>query len=179
MNVLAQCCAILFCLPLVAQGPPDPGSPDLRVDSASLGIGYGTQGFMLTTMWTGPTFGYFGGFAVLPDTSSPSMTEPGNGSARWVQHKSSTGEGHLGLAYRLDSRWVIGLGVGYSSTQYRYTYNPGSSPFPLATAPPSPGPPSDSTVGLVAMVDVRLGRAWGVQVVGGNIGLGGAITFRF
>jgi hypothetical protein len=29
------------------------------------------------------------------------------------------------------------------------------------------------------MVDVRLGRLWGVQVVGGNIGLGGAITFRF
>jgi hypothetical protein len=165
---------MLCCLPLVAQS-----SPELRIDSVSYGVGYGTQGYMFTAMRTGPTFGYFGGLAVLPDMSSPSTTEPGNGSPRWVQHKSSTGETHLGVAYRLDSRWVVGLGAGYSSTQYRYTYNPGSSPFPLGTAPPSPGPLSDSTVGLVAMVDVRLGRLWGVQVVGGNIGLGGAITFRF
>jgi len=134
---------------------------------------------MFTTMRTGPTFGFFGGLAALPDRSSLSTTEPGNGSPRWVQHKSSTGEAHLGLAYRLDSRWVVGLGAGYSSTQYRYTYNPGASPFPFGTTPPSPGPVSDSAVGLVAMVDVRLGRGWGFEVVGGIIGFGGTLTFRF
>ena len=174
MNVITRLCTVIFCLPLVAQG-----SPDLRVDSASWGIGYAPQGYLITAMSTGPVLGFFVGIEGLPDTSNHSMEEPGSGSPRWVQHKSATSGAHLGLAYRLDSRWVVGLGVGYSSTMYRYTYNPGSNPFPFGTTPPSPGPLSDHTVGLVAMVDVRLGPIWGVEVIGNSEGLGGAVTLRF
>lgn len=167
-------CVVLACLPGLAQS-----APESRLDSASFGIGYGTQGLLFTTMRTGPTWGYFGGFSAMPDTSSPDTTEPGNGTPRWVQHESDRGEAHLGLAYRLDSRWVVGVGVGYSHTAYRYTYNPGASAVPTFTLPPGPGSLSDNRFGLVAMADVRLGPRWGVEVVGGVIGVGGAVTFRF
>lgn len=174
MNSIARCFSLLACLPLAGQG-----SPEQRVDSGSFGLGHGTQGWMVTTMRTGPTLGFFAGFSVQPDMSDHAVEEPGNGSERWVQHKSSTGEGHLGMAFRLDTRWVLGLGVGYSHTSYRYTYNPGSNPFLIGPLPPGPGPLEDHTFGLVAMADVRLGSNWGLEVVGGSIGFGGALTFRF
>ncbi len=161
-------------LPLAAQAPPE-----LRRDAASIGLGYGTQGVLLTAMRTGPTVGFFGGFSVLPDTSSTATQEAGNGTARWVQHEESRGEAHLGIAFRLDARWVVGAGIGYATTSYSYTYNPGASPFPAASQPPAPGPVSDDRVGLVAMVDLRLGNLWGLEAVGGVNGFGLALTRRF
>lgn len=163
-----------LCLSLAAQA-----APGLRRDAASIGLGYSTQGILLTTMRTGPTLGYFGGFAVLPDTSSTTMQEAGNGTARWVQHEGSRGEAHLGIAVRLDDRWVLGAGIGYATTTYRYTYNPGSNPYPSTSQPPAPGPLSDDRVGLVAMVDLRLGDLWGLEAVGGVNGFGLALTRRF
>jgi hypothetical protein len=174
MNAMTRLCILACCLPLAAQSPAD-----RRVDSASVGLGYGEYGYLLTTMNTGPTWGWFMGLEGLPDTSTPTTQEPGSGTARWVQHKGSTGAFHLGAAYRLDSRWVVGLGVGYARTTYRYTFNPGSAPFPFYTQLPEPGPVDDHTVGVVAMVDVRVGQGWGFEMVGGSTGLGGAVTFRF
>lgn len=167
-------CVALAILPLSAQG-----NPEARVDSASFGLGYGTQGILFTTMRTGPQLGYFLGLSALPSTSSPGGMEPGSGSPRWIQHEDGRSGAHLGVAYRLDTRWVVGLGLGYASTQYRYSYNPGAAFFPASTAVPEPGPLADNRFGAVAMVDLRLGPRWGVEVVGGVTGLGASVTFRF
>jgi hypothetical protein len=174
MKPTAPLVSLLLCLPLVAQS-----APDRRVDSASFGIGYGPQGYMVTTMRTGPSLGYFLGLEGKPDQTSGTQEEPGSGNPSWVQHKSTTGGAHLGLAFRLDSRWVVGLGAAYASTMYRYTYNPGANPSPFSPMPPAPGPLSESRWDLLAMVDVRLGPAWGIEVIGSGEGLGGAVTFRF
>jgi hypothetical protein len=134
---------------------------------------------MLTVMQTGPSVGFFGGVGGLPDTSSTATQEAGNGTARWVQHEGSKGEAHLGIAFRVDDRWVLGVGIGYANTTYRYTYNPGASSFPTTSQPPAPGPLSDDRVGLVGMADLRLGNLWGLEAVGGVNGFGLALTRRF
>lgn len=163
-----------LCLPLAAQA-----TPGLRRDAASIGLGCGSQGPLFTVMRTGPSVGYFGGVSALPDTSSTAPQEAGNGAPRWVQHEGSRGEIHLGIAFRLDDRWVLGAGIGYATTAYRYTYNPGAAPYPSTGQPPAPGPLSDDRVGLVAMVDLRLGTLWGLETVGGVNGIGLALTRRF
>jgi len=166
-------CVALAILPLSAQS-----APESRVDSASFGLGYGSQGILFTMMRTGPRVGYFLGLSALPSTSGSGGMEPGTGTPRWIQHEDGRSGAHLGVAYRLDTRWVVGLGLGYASTMYRYSYNPGAGFFP-ATAPPEPGPLADNRFGAVAMVDLRLGPTWGVEVVGGVTGLGASVTFRF
>lgn len=174
MNPITRFCCLLLCLPLAAQS-----APDRRVDSASYGIGYGPQGYMVTAMRTGPSLGWFVGLEGNPDTATGSLEEHGTGNPSWVQHKSSTGGAHLGLAFRLDSRWVVGLGAAYASTMYRYTFNPGAHPSAFSPMPAPPGPLSENRWGVLAMVDVRLGPAWGIEVIGSGEGLGGALTLRF
>lgn len=161
-------------LPLAAQA--DPG---FRRDATSVGLGYGTQGPTLTFMRTGPTFGYFSGFGLRPDSSSYALESAGDGTPRWIQHQAGTHEIHLGMAYRLDDRWVLGAGLGFAATSYDYTYNPGANPSPYSGPPPAPGPLTDHRFGPVGMVDLRLGTHWGLEVVGGVIGMGVTLTRRF
>lgn len=173
MRILFSFLLLAACLPLAAQAPPN-----LRRDAASFGLGYGTQGPMLTYMQTGTTLGWFSGFGLVPGRGSTNLIEPGDGSPRWIQHDAGRAEMHLGLAYRLDDRWVLGAGMGFAQDSYTYDYNPGASAFPLG-APPAPGPLSDDRFGLVGMVDLRIGDNWGVEVVGGVTGVGLTVTRRF
>ena len=161
------------CLPLAAQAPPY-----LRRDAASLGLGYGTQGPMLSFMNTGSTLGWFTGFGLVPGRGSTNLIEPGDGTPRWIRHDDGRSEMHLGLAYRLDDRWVLGAGMGFAQDSYTYDYNPGANRFPVG-APPAPGPLSEDRFGLVGMVDLRIGDNWGVEVVGGVTGVGLTVTRRF
>lgn len=173
MRFLLGSLLLASCLPLAAQAPPN-----LRRDAASIGLGYGTQGPTLTYMQTGSTLGFFTGFGLVPGRGSTSLLEPGDGTPRWIQHDDGRSELHLGLAYRLDDRWVLGAGMGFAQDTYSYDYNPGANAFP-AGAPPAPGPLSDDRYGLVGMVDLRIGDNWGVELVGGVIGVGLSVTRRF
>jgi len=150
-----------------------------RLNSTSIGIGASDQGIMVTSMWTGPCYGVFGGFSHSFDNGSngTGLTQ-GTGAPSWIQSKGATSEMHLGLAYRIDSRWVLGLGAGFSVQMYNYTLNPGA---PTYVGPVSNqlGPPSDTKVGPVAMADVRIGTNWGLELVAGSTVVGVSLTRRF
>lgn len=173
MRIALGILLLASCVSLVAQA-----RPNLRRDAASIGIGYGTQGPMLTLMQTGSTLGWFTGFGMVPGRGSTNLIEPGDGTARWIRHDDGRSELHLGLAYRLDDRWVLGAGLGFAQDTYTYDYNPGANAFPVG-APPAPGPLTDDRFGLVGMVDVRLGDNWGLEMVGGVTGVGLTVTRRF
>ncbi|MDR3684236.1 MAG: hypothetical protein P4L11_10965 [Geothrix sp.] len=169
--------ALLFPLlaaPLLAQY-----SASDRLNSTSVGIGASDQGLMVTCMWTGPSYGIFGGFSRSFDNGSngTGMTQ-GTGAPSWIQSKGPTSEMHVGMAYRLDSRWVLGLGAGFSVQAYDYTLNPGSPSY-FGPVSNQLGPPSETKFGPVAMADVRIGTNWGLELLAGSTVVGASITYRF
>lgn len=160
---------------LLAQVPPE-----FRRDSASFGLGFHTQGPMLTFMHAGTRLGFFSGLALKP-TSSPALQgAPENTSnGRYERVPTSTSEAHLGLAYRMDSRWVFGLGLGLKTDNYAMVYHPPTIPWIFGMPTQPEGGLFDQTVGPVFMADLRLGSGWGIHAVGGSTGLGAAVSRRF
>jgi hypothetical protein len=164
----------LLAAPLLAQY-----SASDRLNSTSVGIGASDKGVMVTSMWTGSRYGIFGGFSrSLDNGSTGTGMIQGTGAPSWIQSKGPTSEMHLGLAYRLDSRWVLGLGAGFSVQTYEYTLNTGSPSY-FGPTSNQLGPVSETKFGPVAMADVRLGANWGLELLAGSTVVGGSITFRF
>lgn len=165
---------VLLASPLLAQT-----SASDRLDSQSLGVGAGSQGLLITSMFTGQHYGIFmGGSHSLNDNSSASVAAQGTGAPSWTQSKGATSEFHIGMAYRLDSRWVLGLGGGFSVQGYDYTLNPGSPTY-FGPASNQPGPSSETKHGLVGMADVRIGESWGLEFLVGPTIAGVSLTCRF
>jgi hypothetical protein len=130
-------------------------------------------------MWTGTRYGVFGGFShsLGNDMNGTGMTQ-GTGAPSWIQSNGPTSEFHVGMAFRLDSQWVLGLGAGFSTQMYYYSLNPGA-PFYFGPPANQLGPVSDTKSGPVAMADVRIGTNWGLEVVAGATVAGCSITYRF
>lgn len=167
-------CLLLLALPLCAQS-----APELRQDALSFGIGIHSTGPLATFMTTGSGPGFFLGLAArLPGSAMEgSDIVPHTGKTTVTRSLSQAHSLHAGLAWRLDHRWVVGLGVGREERIYDRTVHLGSDmAMPDLEAA---GPMREATTGPVAMVDVRLGANWGLHVAGGPAGTGAALTWRF
>jgi hypothetical protein len=176
MNLLPCLALLLLAVPAGAQAPPE-----RRRDSTSLGLGYHGQGPMVTFMETGPTWGLFCGASFWHYGSQGLPQEDprnGTGDAYYTRDRSSSSEVHLGVARRLDSRVVVGLGYGFKTDSYEVVLHPAGF-LNNGVMPAAPGPLSESASGPVAMVDVRVGDNWGLHLVGGATGAGLAVTRRF
>lgn len=176
MRLPALCLVLLTTLTVQAQT-----RPEFRRDSASWGLGYHQHGPMFTFMKTGPSAGIFLGLAARPLSSVGLLGEPAASlESTYTREQIGSREFHGGVAFRVNPRVVLGLGMGIEVREYSYVLHQGRSPFPTTMPDPaSTGPLSETQTGPVVMADIRLGYAWGLHVVGGTTGAGAALTLRF
>jgi len=160
--------------------PAQDNNPEYRTRSGSVGIGYHEQGPMFTAMFTGQHFGVFLGGVFGKDESKDYNLLPDGTGLSWVSYpnkkKYDSSEFHGGLAYRINHRFTIGAGYGYKQDRYYYT---GFSPVTGWEWRRPGGFETVKESGVVGMVDVRLGRSWGVEVIGGQSGFGASVCFRY
>lgn len=156
-------------------------TPAMRRDSASFGLGFHQHGPMLTFMKTGTQSGIFLGLAARPFASVGLRGEPADGlDPTYTREEIGSREFHGGVAFRVNSQVVLGVGMGIEVREYTLVYHEGRSPFSrVFPDPAAAGPLSESRTGPVFMADIRLGYAWGLHLVGGTTGAGAALAFRF
>lgn len=174
-----KCTALLMAvasIAIMAQGT----EPEYRRGSGSIGFGYHEQGPMFTAMFTGQHFGGFIGGVFGKDESKDYNLLPDGTGLTWVSYpnkkKYDSSEFHGGLAFRINHRFTVGAGYGYKQNRYYYT---GFSPVTGWEWRRPGGFETEKSSGVVGMVDVRIGRSWGLEVIGGQAGFGASVCLRY
>jgi len=156
-------------------------TPAMRRDSASFGLGFHQHGPMLTFMKTGSRSGVFLGLAARPFATMNLKGEPADGlDPVYTREEIGSREFHGGVAFRVNSQVVLGVGMGIAVREFSLVYHEGRSPYSrVFPDPAAAGPLSESRTGPLLMADIRLGYAWGLHMVGGTTGAGAALSLRF
>lgn len=143
----------------------------------SFGLGFHTQGMMLSAMYTGSArFGFFAGIAYSGRTESQLPTEAYLSSINynredWLDKSAYFG----GLALRVSPRFQIGLGYGSRTTNYyRFGYSEISGlPFRLSASR------GETKSGFTVMIDAGSPSGIGVHAVAGPSSIGVGLSYRF
>lgn len=122
--------------------------------SFDMGVGFHTQGVMLTALGLGESFGGFAGYAWL-NRNSDGIDPKRVALGEWKGKNAY----HAGVAYRVGTV-VIGAGIGTSNTNY-YRGE------------------SKVEAGPVGMVRFNLSEKIGLHLVGGTYGAGASLEMRF